>query len=694
MASRLMKDDHHVSMLGVLAQDAGAHTCGATVHDIPAGHPDAVRIIEAARFDAVVFFFAFQCEDTREYGSVQGAMLDALFAMQHASQKSGTQRFILVTDRRVFGREQACTEDETPIPDTPTGKLIKAAEDCMECGVREGMRIMTIRVTSLYATSDLQNFFAFTRKRAQEGAPLILEGNAQTVCDFLHIDDLALFLGSALEVELEGTFHLAYGAKRTYADLEKALHNYLPRLKIEYTNTFVNRATLQTRAVKAVDWVPRHDFLSEMKDLAWASPRQRRHRLADVSAGLGGKFGQRFLPWIEVALLAWVAQWLSDASHTNASFRYVDYWMLFVALMGYMHGGLIGTVSAVVACATYAFSWMAEGNDLYMLLYNVDNWIPLVSYLLTGALFGYISDKHREHIAQLKREKQERDEEAEFLQSIYRQTSEDRDQLQEQVMRYRDSYGRIYQITRKLDSMQPEQVLLSTLDVMEDIMQNQSVSLYSCKPGNAFTRLVVHSRAYTNLPRSLDLDKLPKLREVLEQGKIFANTALDAGYPTFASPIRDENGLVAIVMLWEVPFERQTLYHQNLLSVVTGLVQSAMVSAMRYVNLSDDMYIKDTHILADEAFRSVLSVYQSMRKQRTGSYLLVHLQGETKLSGAEMDAKFAHAMRSTDVAGYLKGSGYYALFPQAGIENLELIAARFSAQGLRCEVVSQEVAYA
>lgn len=692
MGARLSKDGHQVTILGTLSKEVQRADVTA-IYDMHPGDPDALRILEAAHFETVVFFFAFQCEDMREYGSVQGSVLDALFAMQHAAQQNGVRRFFLVTDRRVFSREQIGREDELPMPDTPTGMLIKAAEDCLLCGAQEGMATIIVRVTSLYAPGDTNSFFANANACARDGVSFRLPGNEKTPCDFLHVDDLALFLSMALETELSGIVHLAYGVRRTYGDMTAALKRYLPGLQVEYTGEDSRRGTLVMGAAQSADWVARHDCVTEMADLLSIDLQSSRVRKDSRWRRLVKRSAEGVMPWVEAAVLGAVFWALNSYSQTNAALRFVDYWLLYVALMGNIHGSLVGTVSALLACAAYAVEWGGAGNDLYLLLYNIDNWLPLVSYLMTGALFGYISDKRHERVTTLELEKQDRDSEARFLQTIYQQTYEDRNQLQEQVMRYRDSYGRIYQITRKLDSMQPQQIFLSTLDVMEDTLQNQSVAIYTRKADSPFARLVVHSRAVKQLPRSLDMDRLPYLKNCLDEGKLFANTSLRPGYPTFAAPISDDHNPVAMIMLWDVPFEKQTLYYQNLLSVVTGLVQSAMVRALRYYQASDDLYIKDTHILCDEAFHSVLSVYQNMRKQRTGSYLLVRLHGEEALTPTEFDQRIAKATRSTDTAGRMNDDEYYVLFPQATVENLPQISSRFAAQGIRCEVVAQEAAY-
>jgi nucleoside-diphosphate-sugar epimerase len=697
MVERFERNAHHVTILGRVDGSEPEHT-SAVFHDMHPSNPDAQKLLQAGRFQVIVFFYAYQCEEMQEYGSVQGSMLDVLFSFQQTASQSGVERFILVTDQRVFGPSQGAGENETPIPDSPTGILIKAAEDCLRYSKADRMKTLIVRVTNLYMQGTEDAFFCRAIHHARNNKPMVIDGTEDSPCDFLHVDDLALLLGLSLETELSGVVHLAYGDLCTYGKVIEAIRKHVPGLTAAYTGRYPRNRMLKTsQAAKDLDWVPRHHWLQELDDIIAGDLKHNSKMkpfklLKDIGRRLFGKA----LPGVELIVLGGLAQWLSSLAKTFATFRFADFWLFYVILMGSMHGGLVGIVAAIIACFSYGIDWVIKGNDLYLLLYNMDNWLPLMMYMLAGGLFGYMHDKTGEKVKMLEREKEERDTETAFLESMYKQASEDRSQLQKQVMRYRDSYGRIYSITQELDTLQPEQVFLSTLNVLEDTMQNHSVALYSRTGNTPFARLVVHSREIVgSLSKSLDLDKFPLMKARLERGEMFTNTALEPGYPVFCAPLMQDERLIAMIALWDVPFDQQTLYHQNLFNVVAGLTQSAMVRTLRYFNMSQDMYLEGTHILADKAFRSAMGVYQRMRKQRTSSYLLLRvksLSGEADLR--EMDRCIGSVTRTTDVTGRTDDGAYFVLLPQASVENMPQIENRFYKAGLTCEVMAQEVAYA
>lgn len=690
MVDRLVREGHQVSLLGHGMAPVPPQA-RATLHDISPGHADALQVLQAGRFGAIVFFYAYQCEDVMAYGSVQGAMLDALFQLQHTASGCGVERFILITDLRVFGAGQDGRENETALPDTATGILINAAEEVLRCVEPGAMKTLLLRVTNLYCPGYDDAFFARARRSVEANQTFQLTGQPDTVCDFLHVDDLALYITLALDQKSAGVVHLAYGEPFSYEFAVSKLQTALPALQATYLGSAAARPTLQCAAAKlGTAWIPRHRWVSEL-DTIYA-----RTSLAQGKLTLRRRFGQTLrrlfgsaLPWVELILFGAIAEGLSRLSDPSIAFRTIDYWLFYVVLMGYMHGKPIGITAGLVACVGYGAGWALAGNDLYLLLYNNDNWLPLAMYLLAGGAFGYLHDKYTDNLESMRMEKEQRDAETEFIQTMYRQVDADRSSLQEQVMRFRDSYGRIYAITQELDTLQPEQVFLSTLDVLEDVMQNRSVALYSCAPDSSFVRLVVHSRAMDALPRSMDMREYPLMNRMFTTGEIFANTQLEPGYPAFCAALLQEGRTIAMIALWDVPFEQQTLYRQNLFSVVSGLVRSALTRALNYFGSAQDMYIDETHILADKPFRATLGVYSQMRKQRASSYLLLYVTSlDANASLAEFDRRIGRATRSTDIAGQLENGRVYVLLPQASLDNMPQIERRFLSAGLRCAVVS------
>lgn len=690
IAQRVARGGHEVTVLGQTATPS-PRVPGVHHTKLNLAEKETVRFIHAAGFDSILFFFACQCEDQREYGAVQGSQMDSMFEILGGASGAAAGQFVLITDQRVFGEGQRAGEDETPIPDTPTGVMIRAAESCVACCAQEGLTTLIVRTTSLYDVGDPESFFGIAGIRARDGRDFALRGEPDTPCDFLHADDFAVFLEYAVSMNLSGVVHAPQGAPATYAEVVAAMKKTLPELNVVYMPGRRCRCALNGERAARMGWVPRHDFRREIDEICRAElPESRKKRRVRAPQALG----RTLVKWAEVALIGALAVWLSRQSEGSAILSRVDFMLLYTVLMGFVHGRAAGLAAALVSCAWYGFAFVRGGGAPSDLMFNSDHWLPMSVYLLFGGLFGYAQDRQRTKLSLMEQEREEIQRERDFMEGIYQRTFEDRNRLKEQIYHYHDSYGRIYQITRELDTLQPVQVFLSTLHVLESTLQNNSAAIYECKPESPFARLVVRSREMKQTARSLDMSAYPEMYESLKAGKLFANHTLMSGYPVYALPVMDGEDMLAVLMLWNVPFDQQSMYMENLLSVVAGLVQSALARAIHYHRQVADMYYEDTHILMPEALRGALGIYQTIRQQRTGDYLLTRLRLEREMDMEVLDRCVGKLVRSTDLVGRLEDGRYYVLFPQATAQQLPAIDARFAAQGIRCEVVSEEFSVA
>ncbi|MEG2185973.1 MAG: hypothetical protein RR085_01530 [Clostridia bacterium] len=683
------RDMHTVALLGTMSTD-GVKGVHASQYNIPMNHAHAQKVYQTGKYDAVLFLCALGNENA-EMGL--GTLLDGLALSLQMAVQTGVKQFVLITDQSVFGYGQEMQEDEVPIPDTPEGVMVKAAEDCLLLTETGEMSKLVVRVTNLYAHGAEGTLFERARLALAQNSMLWVNGAADEPCDFLHTKDLAMFLSSALEERMDGVVHLAYGVPMDYAQVMKLLSATYPKLKYALSEKKAHQNVLKVeRARQMLDWVPSQDWTTQL-DVLLNDPTAPKRESAVRRFFRKCKLRlHRVVPLLELLVGAGLMQWMVELGQVYASFRAVDFRLIFTMLIGMAHGTAYGAAAAFLACASYVMNWIADGNSAWMLLYNVDNWWPFAIYFISGAMFGYISSKQSAKAKFAQKEIAQEHEAEQFLQTIYQEACMSRDALQEQVLRYRDSYGRIYAIVSELDFFQPAQIFFSALKVMEDTLKNKSVAIYTMSKQSSFARLAMCSQSLNDrLQKSLDLTKYPLLEAAVNEGRIFANRELADGYPAYLIPLVQERQPFALVALWDVSFEQQSLYYQNLFSVVAGLAQSALVRASHFYNaLSGDLYIEDTRIMASDVFEETLQTYRDMQEKRAMEYLLLRIE-RGSLSIRELDEKMQrnHCIRTTDLIGLTKDGTCYALLLQSTEQSYPLIQRRFAAAKIECSLVKE-----
>ena len=66
-----------------------------------------------------------------------------------------------------------------------------------------------------------------------------------------------------------------------------------------------------------------------------------------------------------------------------------------------------------------------------------------------------------------------------FIRALYQDTTEEKSELKRQLLGRKDSFGKIFNITRKLDSVRPQEIFMQAVRVLEEVLENHSIQIYS-----------------------------------------------------------------------------------------------------------------------------------------------------------------------------------------------------------------------
>ena len=79
-----------------------------------------------------------------------------------------------------------------------------------------------------------------------------------------------------------------------------------------------------------------------------------------------------------------------------------------------------------------------------------------------------------------------------FAREMYQETLRDKRQYKKQILGSRDSFGKIFDITKKLDVFLPQDLFIETLHVMESVLENHTIAIYSV--GKTYDRITRNER--------------------------------------------------------------------------------------------------------------------------------------------------------------------------------------------------------
>ena len=374
---------------------------------------------------------------------------------------------------------------------------------------------------------------------------------------------------------------------------------------------------------------------------------------------------------------------LNRLTATTIQFRYIDFRLLYVVLMGTLHGMRTGLVSAGVASLSLLAASIMTQNNWAATAYDIDTWLPFLFFFLIGALTGYVKDRLRSDNRFLAEEKAVLEDKYVLLNEFYMSALQNKNQYKNQIMSYRDSFGRLFDITKSLDSTLVDEVFQEALTALEGVLENKSVCIYSCDEKMLFGRLIVCSKEVRDVTtKSLNLSKLERMTGAFTDGEVWVNRERLLGYPEYAMPIYRDEKPIALIVLQKVSYEQLAVYYENLVKIICGLIKISLVRALEYTEqIEDEMYLPGTRIVNNRYFGQIIQVKEEMARDGVSEYVLIRFN-TTPENLPHVGGQLGHLIRQTDILGLGIDGELYLCLAQTNQSNIGVILDRIKRSGL------------
>jgi len=615
-------------------------------------------------------------------------------------QKTGVGRFIFLSSTEVYGSSDTALENAQPEPSSKIGQILLNGESlCRFYAKVHALPISIVRVPYIYGPLEKNSFLYKLIKLAKIQENIEINTHKLSQCSFLHIEDFFVFVSSFLEDEKRPDlqiFNLA-AENVNFSFLVQQLNYYFPKVNFTFlpdNTSEPSNQKIQVKTAKEIyNWNPQHQLIKTLPSLLNIDAEKpvKRKILMEKLKAFAISY-RPFLVWGEVILGAFLMHTLTVWTNTIIEFKYIDYRLLYVVIIGSTHGLLFGVLAALLAAVSGALNWYYIGLDWALLIYNVGNWIPFALFFLAGAATGYVHDKKENEINFERNQTELIHEKYEFLYNLYDEISSIKDHLRDQLVGYRDSFGRFFKVANELNELDEDNIFLKALEVLEDLMKNNQIAIYSIESTGNYGRLEVKSTGLEQqIPRSLKLSDFSLALEVLKEESVFQNSELLPNYPSYIAPISNQGKLIGLVIIWEAKFEQFTMYYLNLFKVLTGLIQSSLVRAATFKNAQiEKLYVPSTHIMKPDPFKQSLKIKKKMRRNKIADFLIIRIEKGVN-DWEELYKQLSKGVRDDDIVGLMDkdDTHCYVLLANAGIENIGIIKDRLRNLGLESEHVEE-----
>ena len=405
-----------------------------------------------------------------------------------------------------------------------------------------------------------------------------------------------------------------------------------------------------------------------------------------------GWFIKATIPFVENLVCFVPFYFMNKYLSEGSIFSMLDFLLLYVLLFAIVYGQQQATFSAVLAVIGYCASQMTERSGFDVML-DSNTYIWIAQLFILGLVVGYMRD-------QLTKIKNENIEEREFLseqlndiQDINSSNVRVKDALETQIVNQSDSVGKIYSITSALDQYSPEEVLFYAADILRKLMRSKDVAIYTIS-GAEYARLFSYTSVKAkSLGNSIRFREMGEVYETLLERKVYINRKMDERYPLMANAIYDGNEMQMLIFVWGLPWEQMTLGQANQLTIISALIQNAVLRSNRYMAaLEEERYVNDSRILETEAFTILSKAYIQAERKGLTECTLVRILVEPK-NYFDASAELSMRLRANDHIGTLYDGNLYVLLANTTPQEAMFVIRRFAEMGYETELMEDDIAW-
>ena len=580
--------------------------------------------------------------------------------------------------------------------DNSKKKILEAGEDLFEYYARQ-LRVDFRIVRSPYLISPtekndyLYNLFHDVYHGQEE---IEFDAPEEELNHFIDMRDVASFfyrLQDNWEVG-EHVLRLFPTEKYPFKVLGDFLKKINPTLLVVYANNSSVRPIFSTEeniVRSRFGWSPMYDpfdildeYYAKYLDLNEKKPslRERLRRRLHLHS--------QTMMVIEIILGALFVEYMNSISGNSVQFRMIDYRLLFVVVISTIYGTNIGFISAIIESASLVAAYYQRGSNWLMLFYDPGNWMPFILMFTVAAVCGYVKQKKDEDVHFVREENKSIKEQMNFISQLYEEVLDYKNQYRKDLIGSRDGFGRIFEVVQRLNNTIPEKIFTESIPVMEDVLENDSIAIYTINDSAArFARLEVCSTNISaGLKKSFNLAGYESVIETVKNGEVWFNRELIEGFPMYASGILTDDELSVLILVYNAGFGQTNNYYSNLIRILSGLMENFLVKAWDYRRaIEARIFISGTNIAKWDYFTEQLEIEKKAASNQLSSFRLFRIDPAGK-DAMEMDSLLQSKTRNNDLIGLSPDGFIYIMAAQVDEHSESIVLKRFTEMGLKCEI--------
>lgn len=674
-------------------------------YSFPYSGDSIIEVLDSVQPDVVLFTGAydanFQWQNIR---SESMHYMSGLINLIMSAEMHKIKHFVYLSSSRVYEShsEKLISPEEKTTATEYTGLAVAQGEElCRLFNETTELDISILRIDNMYKTpADLPEVNDICSELCLEALrDSSVTANNNHIFSMIHVADAVFGIYQYIHARHHRNFlyHLSSGQSITELDIANAIKGADVSISVQdSTEGMKNRIILD-----GDDFNREFDFKifhSYEKDIPAIYKSMRKNRKVFLGKQKKKKISNGFiqrtkalllalLPFIENCLLFIPVFMVNNRAVGSGYFDKLDFFLLYVLLFAGVYGTKQAIFSATLSVVGYCFRQLYNRTGIELLIdYNTYLWIAQL--FIVAMAVGRLRDS-------TKVISYEKDEEITFLNgqledmvTINESNNRIKNIYQNRILDYDDSLVKIYSITSELDSLEAGAVLFYAADIIGRILGTEDVAIYQIANGDYCRLFSATSDQAKSLGKSLKYSEMTDMVTAINNHQVYVNKTMNEEYPLLASAIYRSEKPIEIIMLWGLPFEKMTLYHTNLLTVLGYMIYNSVERADRYLEaLATTRFIPDTKLLTKDAFQELHTTYQDAMEKGFTECTVLQVSSEANRNYKEWSDILSSKLRFSDYLG-IGGEGEVCiLLTNSSLQDAQFIIQRFAQIGITCTPV-------
>lgn len=705
VADRFFKEGYEVHIIDNLVTGKAENiTFKHKFYQLSIEDPKCRDIFAAYRFDIVVHLAAQVSVATSMHNPSYDAQSNVvgLVQMLKFATEFKVKKFIFASSAAVYGEQTALpiSENMSTNPISPYGlSKLTGEKYCRNWAASQGLASICFRFSNVYGPRQTHEgeggVVSIFLERILSNKVLQIHGDGNQTRDFIYVGDVAFAIYRASQSPLTGTYNLSTNTEASVNDLihhYESLHGAIETIQVAHREGDIQRSVLNnTRIIQDIDWVPMYSLEEGLqKTYEWGTTRKTTVKATAKEKKKMPNWYKNIKPYLENAVLFLLLSVLVLNINIPV-FSVFEVGIFYIITVGAIYGSKQAFFAVCLSISLLLLDYFRQGREIVSLMYDTTFFFQIAIFLFIGLVVGYSVQRKNIKIAEQKENLEELQTRHDFLETIHEELRDVKDELQLRVLNNEDSFGKIYSIIKDLDEIEPEKIFTRTIDVIEKIMRCENVSIYLLNKDETYLRLVASSYLQEDKlhSSSIKVADTAYIEQIIRTNALFANRKLLADVPVMAAPIHHDNKIKAIITIDGLPFASFSNYHENLFTVIAGLIETSLSRAFEYIQFTEESrYIGQSIMLQPNVFHEILNNKIDAKEKYNMPYALLKIPVVAHAS-QQVAEKVNHLLRETDYISYLEDT-LYILLSNTKQGDIPHILNRFNSIGIE-KVIYDEV---